>query len=202
MPPPFGPFPLHVREATQDDLDAVVGLLHDAYTWLIAQDITDQWAAPHSRQSVQDLIERGEVYVASSGADVIATFTLTYQADPELWHDLPEDAGYIRRLVVDRHHAGHDVGGQLLNHAEQLVAATGRHWLRLDCAKHNARLHDYYRARGFTHLHTIDLPHRQSGALFQRPATTRAASRSCPRARDGRKASRDRLLRGPHGRGR
>lgn len=170
MTPPAAPLPLHVRQATTDDLDRVVELLHHAYDWLVAQGITDQWPGPFPPQAIQELLRRGEVYVASSGDAVIATFTLSYQPDRELWDDPPDHAGYIRRLVVDREHAGREVGGQLLDHASKLVAAADRLWLRLDCAMHNARLHGYYRAHGFAHLRTIDLPHRQSGALFQRPA--------------------------------
>jgi hypothetical protein len=41
-------------------------------------------------------------------------------------------------------------------------------WLRLVCAKRNARLHDYYLQLGFIHLQTINLLHRKSGALFKR----------------------------------
>jgi ribosomal protein S18 acetylase RimI-like enzyme len=160
---------LDVRKATIDDLDTVVKLLHDAYDWLIEQGITDQWIKRFSRHSIEQIIGRGEVYVASGDHDVIiATFTLSCRPDPELWGHPPDDAGYIRRLVVDRDNAGHDLGAQLLDHASQLVAATGREWLRLDCAKHNTRLQDYYRSHGFEHVGTIDLPHRQSGARFQR----------------------------------
>lgn len=171
MIPAADPLTLHVRHATADDLDAVVVLLHDAYDWLIAQGITDQWPGRFPPRAIQELIRRRQVYLASNNNDVIATFTLSYQPDPELWENPPDNAGYIRRLAVDRDHAGRDIGGQLLDHASTLVAASGRPWLRLDCAKHNTRLHDYYRAHGFTRLRTIDLPHRRSGALFQRPAT-------------------------------
>lgn len=87
-----------------------------------------------------------------------------------LWDHPPDDAGYIRRLANDRDYAAHGIGGELLDYASQLVAGTGRRWLRPDCAKNNTRLHDYYRAHGFNHLRTIDLPHHESGALFQRPA--------------------------------
>lgn len=75
MTPPAAPLPLHVRQATTDDLDRVVELLHHAYDWLIAQGITDQWPGPFPPQAIQELLRRGEVYVASSGDAVIATFT-------------------------------------------------------------------------------------------------------------------------------
>ncbi|MCL2418950.1 MAG: GNAT family N-acetyltransferase [Conexibacteraceae bacterium] len=170
---------LHIRKATVEDLDAVVELLHDAYDWLIAQGITDQWIQRFSRGSIEQIIDRDEVYVAISGEGVIATFTLTYCPDPEFWDDPSADAGYIRRLVVDRRYAGQDLGGQLLDFATQLVAAAGREWLRLDCAKYNTRLQDYYRSHGFQHLGTVDLEHRQSGALFQR-STAASTTRGVP----------------------
>ena len=170
MPAPTQRVTLDVRQATPDDLDTIVGLLHQAYDWLMERGITDQWVRPFPPEAIAPLIDRGEVYLATHDNEPIATFTLSYTPDPELWNHPPDDAGYLRRLAVHRDHTGHGVGAQLLDHAGRLVAATGRPWLRLDCAKHNARLHDYYRAHGFTHLRTIDLPHRESGALFERSA--------------------------------
>ena len=43
-------------------------------------------------------------------------------------------------------------------------------WLRLDCNKANEQLQAYYQRQAFTYLRTVDLPHRVSGALFQRHA--------------------------------
>jgi GNAT superfamily N-acetyltransferase len=161
---------LGIRQADLTDLDAVVRLLHGAYDWLVARGITDQWADRFPRSGVRDRIERGEVYVAFDQDRPIGTFTLDFRPDPELWDEPPDEAGYVHRLVVAREYAGRDLGGWLLDCAGQLVAATGREWLRLDCAKHNSGLHDYYRRHGFAHLRTVDLPHRQSGALFERRA--------------------------------
>jgi ribosomal protein S18 acetylase RimI-like enzyme len=170
VPTPTQRITLDVRPATPNDLDTIVALLRQAYDWLTARGITDQWVRPFPPESIAPLIDRGEVYLAIHSDQPVATFTLTYTPDPELWNHPPDHAGYLRRLAVDRAHAGHGIGVQLLDHAGQLVAATGRRWLRLDCAKHNPRLHDYYRALGFTHVRTIDLPHRESGALFERPS--------------------------------
>ena len=172
MPAPTQRVALGVRPATPDDLDTIVELLRQAYYWLIGRGITAQWVRPFPPEAIEPLIKRGEVYLATHDGRPIATFTLTYTPDPELWNHQPDDAGYIRRLAVHRAHASHGVGAQLLDFASQLVAAAGRPWLRLDCAKHNTRLHDYYRAHGFTHLRTIDLPHRESGALFERSAAS------------------------------
>ena len=88
--------------------------------------ITDQWVRPFPPEAIAPLIDRGEVYLATHQGQPIATFTLTYTPDAELWNHPPDDAGYLRRLAVDRGDAGHDIGAQLLDHAGQLVAATGR----------------------------------------------------------------------------
>jgi GNAT superfamily N-acetyltransferase len=117
-------------------------------------------------------IELGELHIAYEHTTPVGTFALDHHADPDFWRDDPSGirAGYLHRLAVTRTHAGCGLGALLVDHAADLVAHQGRFWLRLDCAKHNTRLHDFYRQLGFKHVRTIDLPHRKSGALFQREA--------------------------------
>jgi hypothetical protein len=45
---------------------------------------------------------------------------------------------------------------------------SGPRFIRVDCATGNGELHGYYKRLGFSHVRTVDLPHRRSGALFQR----------------------------------
>jgi hypothetical protein len=56
----------------------------------------------------------------------------------------------------------------MLDWAAARARETGKSWLRLDAWKTNLALHRYYRSQGFALLRVVDLPHRQSGALFQR----------------------------------
>jgi ribosomal protein S18 acetylase RimI-like enzyme len=112
-----------------------------------------------------------------------ATLALDGHADPEFWRrsDHPETGLYVHKLAVKRAFSGQGLGETLLDWAALRVAATGRRWLRLDCAKDNPGLQGYYRKLGFRHIRTVDLPHRASGALFQRPADL--ASPTVPWAR-------------------
>ncbi|GGN96281.1 hypothetical protein GCM10010112_87400 [Actinoplanes lobatus] len=71
-------------------------------------------------------------------------------------------------MIVARSHAGLGIGGKLLAWVSEKAAEAGRHWLRLDAWRTNPHLHAYYLGHGFRHVRTIDLPHRGSGALFQR----------------------------------
>ncbi|MEV5413668.1 GNAT family N-acetyltransferase [Thermopolyspora sp. NPDC052614] len=118
------------------------------------------------------------------GPAIVATMALDGFADPEFWtaDDRPETAYYVHKLCTSRACAGLGLGRTLLDWATLRALADGMAWLRLDCAKTNAGLQGYYRSLGFRHVRTVDLPHRASGALFQRPATLTAGYVEAPTA--------------------
>jgi GNAT superfamily N-acetyltransferase len=169
------PRALTIRAAYPEDLPAVAQLLDDAGAWMRNQGITDQWPIRFPLSDLSSRVDHGEIHIAYDGQAPVGTFALDWIADPEFWRDehANADAGYLHRLTVARTHAGQGIGAQLVEHAAELVLRSGRRLLRLDCAKHNTRLHDYYRQLGFTHMRTVDLAHRKSGALFERPAAPR-----------------------------
>ncbi|ADG87774.1 hypothetical protein TBS_00290 [Thermobispora bispora] len=165
---------LLLRRADLDDLPGVLRLLAETAGWLHSLGVR-QWPAggfPAAR--IRPLIEAGTMYLVVDGdaETPAATITVDDHADPEFWGpaDRPGDALYVHKLAVSRAHAGRGLGEALLGWAGLQAAAAGRRWLRLDCAKHNTRLQAYYRRLGFRHVRTVDLPHRASGALFERPA--------------------------------
>jgi GNAT superfamily N-acetyltransferase len=84
--------------------------------------------------------------------------------------DFPDDALYIHRMIVRRELAGADVGTAVIDWASERAASAGKRWLRLDAWRTNPRLQRYYANQGFQLVRTVELPHRHSGALFQRPA--------------------------------
>jgi GNAT superfamily N-acetyltransferase len=168
---------LTLRHAASDDLPRVLGLLAETAEWLNDLGVR-QWPAggfPAAR--IEPLIEEGVMYVlddAERGIPV-ATMALDGNADAEFWtrDDLPGSAFYVHKLAVRRSHRGLGVGEALLDWAGLRVAAAGRRWLRLDCAKDNRRLQYYYSGQRFRHVRTVDLAHRASGALFERGAALR-----------------------------
>jgi ribosomal protein S18 acetylase RimI-like enzyme len=167
---------LTIRQARTDDLPAIAQLLDEAGDWMRSRGITDQWPIRFALSDLAARVDRGELYIAYENTTPVGTFALDDHADPEFWHDDPNGtaAGYLHRLAVARSHAGHGIGAQLVDQATRLVAASGRRWLRLDCAKNNTRLHEYYGQLGFSQVGSVDLPHRKSGALFQRPTSQTA----------------------------
>ncbi|WP_113699953.1 GNAT family N-acetyltransferase [Nonomuraea lactucae] len=173
--------PLALRRAELSDLRGVLALLADTAEWLYSRGVTQWPRGGFGPERIEPLIEERVLYLVDDelryldpdvDAPPVATIAVDGHADPEFWMpaDGPDTALYVHKLAVARPWAGHGLGDALLDWAGGTAYATGHHWLRLDCAKANPGLQDYYRRRGFRHIRTVDLPHRASGALFQRTA--------------------------------
>jgi ribosomal protein S18 acetylase RimI-like enzyme len=158
---------LLVRQAVPDDLDTAVQVITEVSAWLAGKDISWllDFPGPFKKR-----IALGEVYLAylNDWKTLTGTVSLGREPDPELWRSYPGQARYVHRLAVRRKFAGRGIGRALLNLAGHVAATENVPWLRLDCSKDNQALQGYYLDQGFEHLDTVDLPHRLSGALFQR----------------------------------
>ncbi|WP_326842906.1 GNAT family N-acetyltransferase [Streptomyces sp. NBC_01558] len=160
---------LHIRPGRIDELGTVEGLLREASAWLASRGI-DQWQYPPHRDRIETALELGVCFLAFEEGKAIATIQVDEFADPEFWtpQDDPSRALYVHRMAVSRSASSRDVGAQLLDWAAERATSQGKRWLRLDAWKDNEGLHRYYERRRFVLLRIVDLPHRRSGALFQR----------------------------------
>ncbi|GAA5054323.1 ribosomal protein S18 acetylase RimI-like enzyme [Thermocatellispora tengchongensis] len=166
---------LSLRRAGHADLPGVLALLAEAAEWLHRRGVRQWPRGGFGAERIVPLIEEAVLYVLEperDGAGPVAVVAVDGHADPEFWTpaDEPAAAMYVHKLAVSRSLAGQGAGEALLDWAGLLALVMGKRWLRLDCAKANLGLQDYYRGRGFQHVRTVDLPHRASGALFQRRA--------------------------------
>ncbi|MFJ4850724.1 GNAT family N-acetyltransferase [Streptomyces sp. NPDC088733] len=162
---------LQIRPGRPDELATVEALLREASAWLASRNI-DQWQFPPHRDRITAALELGSCFLAFTDGQPVATVQVDDFADPEFWtiDDAPGDALYVHRMAVRRTVAGKGVGAELLDWAAEYATTRGKSWLRLDAWKDNEALHNYYRSTGFTLVRIVDLPHRRSGALFQRRA--------------------------------
>ncbi|MGY3202752.1 GNAT family N-acetyltransferase [Streptomyces sp. TE5632] len=160
---------MFIRPGRPDELGAVETLLRGASSWLASRGI-DQWQYPPHRDRIMAALEQGVCFIAFKDGQPIATIQVDDFADPEFWtpDDNPGEALYVHRMAVSRDSAGGGVGGRLLDWAVSRAASQGKRWLRLDAWKDNVGLHCYYENSGFTLIRIVNLPHRRSGALFQR----------------------------------
>ncbi len=174
---------LTFEAAKPDDLVLVRGLHREAVAWLAVLG-EEQWQPEAMARVVPGRddgrgleagVERHEVVLVLDEGRVVGTLTVDDYADPEFWtvDDDPSSALYVHRMVVARRDAGRGIGSVMLDWAADVASGRGLSWLRLDAWRSNQRLHAYYQRAGFTHVRTVDLPHRGSGALFQRQVQAR-----------------------------
>jgi GNAT superfamily N-acetyltransferase len=161
-----------IRQAVSADLADIVEILMDVSTWLGSLGL-DQWQYPENewRARATESIRRGACYVAIVEGTVAATMTLDEYADAEFWQaeDGLEDALYAHRLAVRRSHSGQELGARMVAWASDRAYQAGKGWLRLDAWRSNPGLRAYYSTHGWEYVRTVELGHRKSGTLFQRP---------------------------------
>lgn len=158
--------PLHSTEHR----DLVHTLRSNAERWLEGKGLDQYQRGPRSAAAHEDidrLFDRGEFVGLELDGRIAAVVAIT-DPDPDFWtpEEMTEPQGYISRFLVAEHGTG--AGAKLLDTVATREADRGARWLRLDCWRSNTGLHDYYLRHGFEHVRTMEVPGRNSGALFQR----------------------------------
>ena len=162
-----------VRPAVPSEAEVIASMWDQTSRWL--KDLgSDQWQYPADMEKISRDVKQGTAYVAHRYDRYFGTITLDGFADPEFWtaDDATEDALYAHRIITLPSARGHGIGSALLDWASQKAYEAGKRWLRVDVWKTNKELHRYYEQHGFKLVRTVDLPHRRSGALYQRIAGT------------------------------
>jgi protein-tyrosine phosphatase len=139
---------LTIERATLEDADTFVEIHEEAARWLWEQGIRQWQPGVFQKAWIAAPIERGELYLATLGGEVLGTVMLQW-SDEYTWGQRPPDAGYIHGVRVRRAAAGQDIGRALLRWAEREIARAGRPFARLDCIASNQRLCAYYLAAGY-----------------------------------------------------
>ena len=97
---------------------------------------------------IEECVRAGWIYGVWRDRSLVASVTLVW-ADPLVWPDHDDPAGYIHMLMVDRRWAGQGIGGHLLDWTEDQIRSVGCPVARLDCVRTNATLRAYYEAAGY-----------------------------------------------------
>jgi hypothetical protein len=173
-------FAIHIERVEprfDPELESVRAVLDSAARRLAAAGI-EQWPMSFTEDggrrmvALREFAERGEVYLMRYYGQPAATVTLSRWADPDFASGWPQchDALYLYRLAASDLTRRTDLrfGTWIVQQfAPYQAYQLGRRYVRLDCSRTNTALHDYYLARGFERIGTVEVPGRKSGALFQ-----------------------------------
>ncbi|GAA4396125.1 hypothetical protein GCM10023088_78370 [Actinomadura verrucosospora] len=163
--------PYVLRRAEAGDVPAMVAMRREAEQWLAERGI-EQWTAKWTTVGAEKLeraARQRRAWVLEDAGAVVATVTLG-GPDEDLWHVEDGPALYLYKLMVARSHSGRGIGEMLLDWACDQAARYRYPALRLDIWPNNHGLGAYYESTGFRHVRTVDVPGRDTGRLYERPA--------------------------------
>lgn len=139
---------LRVVTVRPDQAQAVLRLRDDLASWMVERGI-DQWRPGEMPLDwIEECTRNGWAYGVWREGRLVASVTLVW-ADPFVWGEQDEPAGYVHMLMVDRAYAGLGLGRALLRWAEDRIRASGRGLARLDCVSTNVALCAYYESAGY-----------------------------------------------------
>ncbi|OLF18214.1 hypothetical protein BU204_06485 [Actinophytocola xanthii] len=168
-----------LRQAEPDDLDTVLEILGQRVAWLRRRG-SDQWSTfPRWPAKLKASISRGETWIAESREhEPVGTITVFTSGDTDFWSpdELAIPALYLAKLATLPPDAGapdvvHGLGQLILEWTVDYAARAHLAVVRLDVWRTAHALHRWYELHGWTKVRTIELPHRKSGTLFERPAS-------------------------------
>jgi GNAT superfamily N-acetyltransferase len=137
-----------VSPAAESDLADVFALIDERIRWMDEQGIVqwntyDYWTV-FPRSHYRAAMEAGRLFVLKEDGRTVASVTLT--VEDAHWHD-GAAALYIHHLVSATD--SHGAGDAMLAFCTEKALTEGCDYLRLDCARHNRQLNDYYETHGF-----------------------------------------------------
>ena len=158
--------------AAPEDALAVAAVLQEAARWITTW--RSQLWDPElvGVAFVGPVIARGQMLTARAAGEIAGVLILLPE-DPHFWPDrMPGEAVYLHKLAVRRAYAGLGLPAILIDHADGLAMAQGRHLLRLDC---DPPLAPFYVRLGFRQVDEIDVRHPEAGPMRVARMERRAA---------------------------
>jgi GNAT superfamily N-acetyltransferase len=153
---------IDIRQATGEDVRAVVDTLTEAADWVEQMDGTVMWVEGELEEHrVRAEVDAGMFVVADAGGSIVGA--IRFQLEDQLfWPDIDgSDSAFVHRLAVRRSYAGQGISTALLRWAVDRAKSLGKRYLRLDCDADRTRLRALYERFGFR-LHSF----RQVGAYY------------------------------------
>ncbi|QWF86086.1 GNAT family N-acetyltransferase [Amycolatopsis sp. CA-230715] len=162
-----------ISRASAHECPEVLALLLGRAEWLKRRG-SDQWSNfADSQERLASIISAGRTWLLREDSSGTAVGTITFvDADSDFWTPSEQavPALYLAKLATDPTGSGRGLGRLLLHFAlYRAWSDSSIREVRFDAWKTATGLHEYYRREGWTHLRTVDVPGRRSGALFSRP---------------------------------
>lgn len=144
------------ERADFSDLEKVFALIDARIRWMDEKGIeqwnkTDYWGC-YPKQYYIDIVKNGSLFILkrTNGREIIGAVVLT-EHDNRWLDDQP--AFYIHNFATAIEEKG--AGKIILDNIEKLAEECGKSAIRLDCARTNEKLNQYYESAGFRFVEPV-----------------------------------------------
>ena len=141
--------------ASNDDVDTITAMLHEAYAPLAAAGL--RFHASHQDSSVtQKRLAKGETIVALDDAEIVGIVTLSeaFATGGTAFYDRPDVASF-GQFAVRPGYQGRGIGSRLMALIEQRAAEKGVGEPALDTSESASELIAMYRAKGYRFIEYV-----------------------------------------------
>ncbi len=165
---------MKIRAARLSDLPAIMEIIGEAKQNLKAQGV-NQWQRGYPNADViKRDIDSGTCYVVEEGAQVAASFAVSFDGEPDYdriyngnWRRQGRFA-VVHRVAVRTAWRGHGLASVALHHAEQISRARDIDYLRIDTHRDNLPMRRVLGKNNFSLCGLIDLADGSSRIVFDK----------------------------------
>ena len=150
-----------IRTASEEESDSIITLLKEVAQWLQHKEV-NQWQYLLVGEATAEILEgmrEKYTYVVTKEDEIVGTVTVSPKQNE--WDEYifgkeeVSDSLYIHRFAVKRKYKGNRIGEWILQWVEENVQKD-KEYLKLDCARHNRTLNDFYKKNGFEYVGSTD----------------------------------------------
>lgn len=145
---------LEYRKATPDDIEGILGMVHDAID-AMERDGIFQWDHLYpTKEDFQEDADESQLYVGLANGQIAVVYTLNQTYDKEYekgkWKHKDETFYVVHRLCVSPDFQNKGIAKSTLLHIEQQLQEWGVHAIRLDVFSKNPFALRLYKSLGYS----------------------------------------------------
>ena len=156
-----------IKQADENDILTIEGILIDAVIWMKKNKLQNQWNEDSIKWyslSRDYQINNFNIYYQNGMPAACIAIT---DLDQKYWPEIPQGKSlYIHKLVVMRKFAGKGISKELINYAKKLSFKNDIGSLRLDCNLQRNKLRMLYESEGFMYAATKKSENNYDMALY------------------------------------
>ncbi|RII33471.1 N-acetyltransferase [Clostridium chromiireducens] len=156
-----------IKQADENDILTVEGILLDAVIWMKKNKLQNQWNEDSIKWNyLSKYYQVNDFYINYQNGVPAACIAIT-DLDLKYWSEIPQGKSlYIHKLAVKREFAGKGISEELINFAKKLSLKNGINSLRLDCNLQRNKLRMLYENEGFIYAGMKNSENNYKMALY------------------------------------